>query len=86
MEHLFTMIEQLVQAILEQLEQPRADLEKNLRAVLSEMMTRMDLVSQEEFLRQQTALLSAQKNIASLLEQIETLTEKVALLETPDAP
>lgn len=80
------MIEQLVQAILEQLEQPRADLEKNLRAMLSEMMTRMDLVSQEEFLRQQTALLSAQKNIASLLEQIETLTEKVALLETPDAP
>ncbi len=80
------MIEQLLQAILEQLHEPRADLEKNLRALLSEMITRMDLVSQEEFLRQQTALLNAQKNIASLLVEIETLTEKVALLESPAAP
>lgn len=78
------MIEQLVQAILEQLHQPKADLEKNLRALLSEMMTRLDLVSQEEFQRQQTALLNAQKNIASLLAQLETLTEKVALLEKSD--
>ncbi|TEU26878.1 accessory factor UbiK family protein [Alkanindiges illinoisensis] len=80
------MIEQLLQAILEQLQEPRADLEKNLRALLSEMITRMDLVSQEEFLRQQTALLNAQKNIANLLVEIETLTEKVALLESPAAP
>lgn len=80
------MIEQLLQAILEQLHEPKADLEKNLRALLSEMITRMDLVSQEEFLRQQTALLNAQKNIASLLVEIETLTEKVALLENPAAP
>lgn len=80
------MIEQLLQAILEQLQEPRADLEKNLRALLSEMITRMDLVSQEEFLRQQTALLNAQKNIASLLVEIETLTEKVALLESTTAP
>lgn len=80
------MIEQLLQAILEQLHEPKADLEKNLRALLSEMITRMDLVSQEEFLRQQTALLNAQKNIASLLVEIETLTEKVALLESPVAP
>ena len=80
------MIEQLLQAILEQLHEPRADLEKNLRALLSEMITRMDLVSQEEFLRQQTALLNAQKNIANLLVEIETLTEKVALLESPAAP
>lgn len=80
------MIEQLLQAILEQLHEPKADLEKNLRALLSEMITRMDLVSQEEFLRQQTALLNAQKNIASLLVEIETLTEKVALLESIAAP
>ena len=80
------MIEQLLQAILEQLHEPKADLEKNLRALLSEMITRMDLVSQEEFLRQQTALLNAQKNIASLLVEIETLTEKVELLESPAAP
>lgn len=80
------MIEQLLKAILEQLHEPKADLEKNLRALLSEMITRMDLVSQEEFLRQQTALLNAQKNIASLLVEIETLTEKVALLESIAAP
>lgn len=80
------MIEQLLQAILQQIQEPRADLEKNLRALLSEMISRMDLVSQEEFLRQQTVLLHAQQNIASLLAQVETLTEKIAALQTPDAP
>ncbi|RYY78490.1 MAG: accessory factor UbiK family protein [Moraxellaceae bacterium] len=80
------MIEQLLQAILQHMQEPKADLEKNLRALLSEMIGRMDLVSQEEFLRQQTALLNAQKNIADLLLQIEALTEKVNALETPAAP
>lgn len=80
------MIEQLLQAILQHMQEPRADLEKNLRALLSEMIGRMDLVSQEEFVRQQTALLTAQKNIADLLRQIDALTEQVKALDTPTAP
>ena len=76
------MLEQLLQAILEQVKAPKADLEKNLRAVLSEMISRMDLVSQEEFIRQQNALKVAQANLQHLNAQLETLTAKVALLES----
>lgn len=80
------MLEQLLQAILEQVKEPKADLEKNLRAVLSEMISRMDLVSQEEFIRQQNALKVAQANLQHLNAQLETLTAKVALLESNTAP
>lgn len=76
------MLEQLLQAILEQVKEPKADLEKNLRAVLSEMISRMDLVSQEEFMRQQNALKVAQANLQHLNAQLETLTAKVASLES----
>ena len=76
------MLEQLLQAILEQVKAPKADLEKNLRAVLSEMISRMDLVSQEEFIRQQNALKVAQANLQHLNAQLETLTTKVASLES----
>jgi BMFP domain-containing protein YqiC len=76
------MLEQLLQAILEQVKEPKADLEKNLRAVLSEMISRMDLVSQEEFIRQQNALKVAQANLQHLNAQLETLIAKVASLES----
>lgn len=76
------MLEQLLQAILEQVKEPKADLEKNLRAVLSEMISRMDLVSQEEFIRQQNTLKVAQANLQHLNAQLETLTAKVASLES----
>lgn len=80
------MLEQLLQAILEQVKEPKADLEKNLRAVLAEMISRMDLVSQEEFIRQQNALKLAQAHLQSLNAQLETLNAKVALLESNAAP
>jgi BMFP domain-containing protein YqiC len=46
------MIETLLEAILEQIDQPKKDLEHNLRALLNEAVSRMDLVSQEEIQRQ----------------------------------
>ncbi len=42
------MIETLLQAILEQLDQPKKDVENNLRALLNEAVTKMDLVSKDE--------------------------------------
>ena len=39
------MIEQLIHSVLQQLEVPRADLEKNLHALFSEMVTKLELVS-----------------------------------------
>ena len=76
------MIEQLLQAVMEQLKTPKADLEKNLRAVLAEMVEKMDLVSQDELQRQQSQLHTAQQDIKDLLIQIEQLNQQVAALNT----
>lgn len=67
------MIEALLQAILEQVDQPKKDLEHNLRALLNEAVTKMDLVSREELERQQTALNSANQKLIGLQEQVKTL-------------
>lgn len=76
-----TMIEQFLQSILEQVQQPKADLEKNLRALLAEMVTRFNLVSQEEIERQQVLLVKAQKNIDELSKQVDELTQKINALK-----
>lgn len=71
------MIEVLVQAILEQIEQPKKDLEHNLHALLSEAITKMDLVSKEELQRQQTALDNANLRLAQLQQQLQDLEAKM---------
>ena len=76
------MIEQLLQAVMEQLKTPKADLEKNLRAMLAEMVEKMELVSQDELQRQQSQLHTAQQDIKDLLGQIEQLNQQVAALNT----
>ena len=62
------MIETLLQAILEQVEQPKQDLEHNLRALLNEAVTKMDLVSKDEIERQRTALNNANLRLNDLIE------------------
>ena len=69
----FAMIETLLQAILEQVDQPKKDLEHNLRALLNEAVSHMDLVSQEEIERQRTALKLANARLDQLMQQIEQL-------------
>lgn len=71
------MIETLLQAILEQVEQPKTDLEHNLRALLNEAVTKMDLVSRDEIERQKTALSNANQRLTELLQQVETLEQKM---------
>lgn len=71
------MIETLLQAILEQVEQPKTDLEHNLRALLNEAVTKMDLVSRDEIERQKTALNNANQRLTELLQQVETLEQKI---------
>lgn len=71
------MIETLLQAILEQVDQPKKDLEHNLRALLSEAVSKMDLVSKEELDRQRTALNNANLRLNELLQQVETLEQKI---------
>lgn len=71
------MIETLLQAILEQVEQPKQDLEDNLRALLNEVVTKMDLVSKDEIERQRTALNNANLRLNDLLKQVEALELRI---------
>ena len=71
------MIETLLQAILEQVDQPKKDLEHNLRALLYEAVSKMDLVSKEELDRQRTALNNANLRLNELLQQVEALEQKI---------
>ena len=73
------MIETLLQAILQQVEHPKKDLEHNLRALLNEAVSKMDLVSKEELERQRTALNNANQRLNVLLRQVEELEEKVSI-------
>ncbi len=71
------MIETLLQAIMEQLDQPKKDVEHNLRALLNEAVSKMDLVSKEEIERQRTALNHANLRLNELLKQVEALEIKI---------
>ena len=71
------MIETLLQAILQQVDQPKKDLEKNLRALLKESIEKLDLVSKQELDRQRTALNLANQRLSELQQQMETLEEMV---------
>lgn len=67
------MIDSLLDAILEQIEQPKKDVEHNLRALLNETISKMDLVAQEEIQRQKTALDNANLRLDQLQQQLNAL-------------
>ena len=71
------MIETLLQAILQQVDQPKKDLEKNLRALLNESIEKLYLVSKQELDRQRTALNLANQRLRELQQQMKTLEEMV---------
>lgn len=71
------MIETLLQAILQQIDQPKKDLEKNLRALLNESIEKLDLVSKQELDRQRTALHLANQRLTELQQQMKALEEMV---------
>lgn len=68
-----SMIETLLQAILEQLDQPKKDVEHNLRALLNEAVAKMDLVSKDEIERQKIALSNANARLDQLQDQVRAL-------------
>lgn len=71
------MFETLIQAILQQVEQPKKDLEHNLRALLQEAVSQMDLVSQEEIERQRQALAQANLRLDKLMQHIDALEQQL---------
>ncbi|CAG67209.1 conserved hypothetical protein [Acinetobacter baylyi ADP1] len=73
----FIMLETLLHAILEQVDQPKKDLEKNLRALLNEAVEKLDLVSKQEIERQHHALHQANLRLKSLQEQVTLLEQQI---------
>lgn len=73
-----TMIDTLLQAILEQVDQPKKDLEKNVKALLNEAISKMDLVSKEEIERQKTALNNANLRLTELQTQLKSLESLIS--------
>ena len=71
------MIETLLQAIFLFFEQPKNDLEKNLRALLNESIEKLDLVSKHELDRQKNALNLANQRLTELQEKMQMLEEKL---------
>ena len=71
------MIETLLQAILEQIDQPKKDIEHNLRALLNEAVLKMDIVSKDEIERQKTALNNANLRLTELQQQVQALEELI---------
>lgn len=69
------MIETLLQAILEQIDQPKKDLEKNLRALLNEAVEKLDLVSKDEIERQKIALHLATQRLNDLKHKMDLQEE-----------
>lgn len=65
----------LTSALPPGLEAVRADIEKNFRAVLQAQMSKLDLVTREEFEVQQAVLKQAGERISTLLSQVDKLEQ-----------
>lgn len=83
-------LEQIVNRVSEQLSQVlppgvrqlRGDIEENIKAVLRETLSRMELVTREEF-DVQTALLSrARSRLEAVEAELRTLEQRVTALES----
>jgi len=80
---LFDEINERVRAVLAQ--SPAADIEKNMRAMLASLFSRLDLVTREEFDVQREVLSRTRQKLAELEAKIAEL-EKQANSSGPGAP
>ena len=72
-----TLVKQIIAAVPADLRQAKADMEKNLKAIISAGLAKMDLVTREEFdvqaellARTRAALEKIQRHLAELEEKI----------------
>jgi BMFP domain-containing protein YqiC len=56
---------------------PAADLEKNLRAMLASLFSRLDLVTREEFDVQRQVLLRTREQLSRLEAQLNALEQRL---------
>ena len=71
---LFEEINERVRAILAQ--SPAADIEKNMRAMLAGLFSRLDLVTREEFDVQQQVLARTREKLAQLEAKVAELENR----------
>ena len=64
---------------------PAADLEKNVRALISSFLARLDLVTREEFDIQRQVLLRTREKLAQLEAHVSELERKGAAEAAPTA-
>lgn len=80
-----TMIDTLLNTTIENLKQltaiPKADFDKNVRAILENMITKMDLATHQELEVQRIALQQANEKIAQLHQRLDKLMDQ---LDTSD--
>ena len=62
---------------------PAADLERNLRAMLTNLFARLDLVTREEFDIQRQVLLRAREQLVRLESQIAELERRLGSKQEP---
>lgn len=62
---------------------PAADLEKNLRAMLASLFSKLDLVTREEFDVQRQVLLRTRDQLTKLEAEVAALEQKLAAREPP---
>jgi ubiquinone biosynthesis accessory factor UbiK len=82
--NLFREIDQRLREVFAQ--SPAADLEKNLRVLLSGFFARLDLVTREEFDVQRQVLLRTREKLAQLEAQIAELEGKLKPQERGPKP
>ena len=70
-------LDMLIEVIKTQIDLPKADVEQNLRSVLNECISKMDLVSQQEIERQKVALEQANLKLVQLQQQLAVLESKL---------
>lgn len=65
---------------------PAADLERNVKAMMGQAFTKMDLITREEFDVQADLLARARERVDQLQTQVQQLEVRVAALESkPEA-
>lgn len=68
-----SLLSHLLEAVLEQVSEPKKDLELNVKSALSGVFKRYDLVTREEFEQQQQNLIKAQASLEDLKRQLDQI-------------
>ena len=73
-----TLVKQIIAAVPADLRQAKADMEKNLKAIISAGLAKMDLVTREEFDVQAELLARTRASLEKIQRHLAELEEKTS--------